>query len=191
MQVYTIINSIFKSKTYILTEQGRSEAWIIDCGDIIPIIDYIETNKFLLKGVFITHSHFDHIYGLNEIVERYPNIHVYISNRGEEGLYSQKYNLSEFNETPWIYRYRNVKIVNELSEMSILNRPVKIYSTPGHDVSCLSFKIDEYFFTGDSYIPGIKTFTGWPLSNKEEALNSKEKIVGIANKGKLIIKAGH
>jgi len=62
LNVHTIVNSVFKSKTYILTEVGNNEAWLIDCGDNQPIIDYINAKELILRGIFITHTHFDHIY---------------------------------------------------------------------------------------------------------------------------------
>jgi len=97
------------------------------------------------------------------------------------GLYDIKRNLSEFNECPLIYHFENITVLAEQSKLFILNKTVRIYETPGHDVSCLSFVIDHYFFTGDSYIPGMKTFTKWSLSEKQKALLSEKRILEIVN----------
>lgn len=59
-----IINSIFTSKTYILYRDKESNAWLVDVGDIEPIITFCENKSLLIEGVFLTHGHFDHIYGL-------------------------------------------------------------------------------------------------------------------------------
>jgi len=49
MNIHTITNSIFHSKTYILTEEKKNETWLIDCGDAQPC-NYITTNSRALKN---------------------------------------------------------------------------------------------------------------------------------------------
>jgi len=191
MNIHTITNTIFHSKTYILTEEGNNETWVIDCGDALPVIEYINTNCLSLKGIFITHSHFDHIYGLNDVVKKYPNVNIYTSEAGEKGLYNVKGNLSAYHEHPWAYGFKNIVVLTEQAKLLVFDKLIGIYATPGHDVSCLSFKVDSHFFTGDSYIPGIKTFTLWPLSDKQEAVQSEKRVLEIVTKENLIIKAGH
>lgn len=142
----------------------------------LPVIHYIDANYLSLKGILITHTHFDHIYGLNEVVKKYPDVNIYTSDAGEKGLYNVKRNLSVYSELPWIYRFKNIVVITEQTRLLVLNKFVGIYATPGHDVSCLSFRIDSIFFTADSYIPGIKTVTHWPLSDKQEAEQSEKNI---------------
>ncbi len=191
MNIFTIENRIFNSRSYILTTSKNNETWLVDCGDHQPIFEFIEANNLFLKGILITHTHFDHIYGLNEVISNFPKAKVYTSNEGQKGLYDITQNLSKFNENPWSYRFYNVEMLTEQSDLIVLDKEVRIYSTPGHDLSCLTFKIDEFLFTGDSYIPGNKTFTKWPLSNNKEANLSYNKIMEIVKKENLIIKAGH
>ena len=66
--IVSIKNTVFSSATYILKIDSSEDLYLIDCGDVQPVISYIETNHLSLKGVFLTHSHFDHIYRLNELV---------------------------------------------------------------------------------------------------------------------------
>ena len=75
MQIHQIINSIFQSNTYILANDKY--CWIIDIGDTDKVYDYID-DKYNVKSIFITHSHFDHIYGLNNLIERFPDCTIYI-----------------------------------------------------------------------------------------------------------------
>lgn len=72
-----IVNSIFSSRTYILSEEGNTEFWLVDCGDIPPIVDllsFIGGRPFGLKGVLLTHAHYDHIYGLPQLMELFPQV---------------------------------------------------------------------------------------------------------------------
>lgn len=50
---------------------------IVDPGDANPVIDFIETHELTLKGILITHHHFDHIGGIQQLVQTYGEIPVY------------------------------------------------------------------------------------------------------------------
>lgn len=56
----------------------------------------------------------------------------------------------------------------------------KVYETPGHNGSCLTYEVNEFLFTGDSYIPGIKVVTNLPGGNKELAAQSLKRILELA-----------
>lgn len=189
MEIVSFIkNSFLNSTTYLIS--SNNELYLIDCGDSKPIIDYIKTNKLILKGVFLTHTHFDHIYGLNDLLTEYPNLIVYTSEFGRQCLYSEKLNLSYYHETPFCYNGNTVTILNDgdkihLSDSSILN----VIETPGHCPSCLTYYFDRFIFTGDSYIPGLKVVTNLPRSNKKDAAFSLKRIKAIAINKKIY--SGH
>lgn len=63
MKVKQFINSVFISNTYVLTEEGSNDCWVVDIGDIEPLLKYVANKK--VQGLFITHTHYDHIYGIN------------------------------------------------------------------------------------------------------------------------------
>lgn len=42
-----------------------------------------------------------------------------------------------------------------------------VYYIPGYDESCLCYEIGEDMFTGDAFIPGVKTLTTFPHSSKK------------------------
>ena len=66
MNISQHINSIFNSNTYLIEDKAYDYCWLIDIGDT----DYLIDKSLNIKGIFITHSHFDHIYGINEILEK-------------------------------------------------------------------------------------------------------------------------
>ena len=71
IQIKEIVNSIFTSKTYILFCEGEDKAWLVDIGDIEPVVAFLQEKKLMVEGVFLTHGHFDHIYGLPSLLEHY------------------------------------------------------------------------------------------------------------------------
>lgn len=56
------------------------------------------------------------------------------------------------------------------------NIKVRVHAAPGHNSICAIYEMDNYLFTGDSYIPGVKTVFTLPRSNRVDALSSEEYI---------------
>ena len=186
MNISQHINSIFNSNTYLIKDKSYDYCWLIDIGDT----DYLIDNSLNINGIFLTHSHFDHIYGINKIIEKFPNCTIYTSKSGNEALYSDKLNLSKYHESPLIFNGNNVKIINENDKIEIFpNISLEVIETPGHCPSCLTYYTDKYIFTGDSYIPGINLVTNLPKGNKIQAQESLEKIKELAKNR--IICPGH
>ena len=78
MKIKRIINSIFTSNTYIVDDSIDAVS-LIDIGDIKPIKDYLNKEKKYVRFVFLTHTHYDHIYGIRELMKHYPDCIVYTS----------------------------------------------------------------------------------------------------------------
>lgn len=176
MKVKRFINSVFTSNTYVLTEECSDDCWVVDIGDIEPVLEYVEDRK--VRGLFITHTHYDHIYGINKLVAHFPDCVVYTSVKGKEGLYSDRLNFSRYHADPIIFQGEHLQIVNDGDSVCLFeNVEFKVLATPGHDWSCLTYYTDDSIFTGDSYIPGIKVITSFPHSDKEQAALSLCKIL--------------
>jgi glyoxylase-like metal-dependent hydrolase (beta-lactamase superfamily II) len=182
LEIQAVINLLFSSVSYLLID-GNS-AWIVDIGDADSIIQYINNNNnnLSLKGILLTHGHFDHIYGSNDVVALFPTVPVYTNEFGTQMLVSAKLNMSKYHETPFEFQYpENIVIIEDATEIA----PFKAYETHGHNPSCLTFVTDDAIFTGDAYIPGIAVVTNLPKGNKVQAQQSVQKILDLAS-GKTI-----
>lgn len=137
--------------------------------------------------ILLTHAHFDHIYGLNKVLELNPDAKVYTNEEGREMLLDARRNLSLYHETPFVFEHpESIIIVNEGDEICLGDNIVaKAIFTPGHNPSCITWLVGECIFTGDSYIPGIKTITNLPKGNKVQAMESGRLILTLAE-GKTI-----
>lgn len=191
LRIIDITNTIFSSKTYILSKEGEEKAWLVDIGDIDPVLSYLKKHQLNVSGVFITHGHFDHIYGLKSLMEHYPNCKVYVTEYGKAALTSDKLNMSRYHETPFVYEGDNVVIVHEGESMSLFEGEPEMvfYETPGHNPGCLTMVLGDMIFTGDAYIPGVGANTQLPHANKEQAKQSLDHILKLAE-GKTIL-SGH
>lgn len=176
MKITRIVNSVFTSNTFVLSDEGSQYCWLVDVGDIEPILEAVGENE--VKGVFITHTHYDHIYGINKLVEHFPDCVVYTSEHGKEGLFSCKLNFSKYHADPLTFQGRHVEVLEDGDEVSLFSYvTLKAIATPGHDWSCMSYYTEDLIFTGDSYIPHIKVITSMPKSDKEKAKVSINRIM--------------
>ncbi len=186
--VDSIVNSIFNSITWLLSDNGCNQVWLVDCGDVEPLIAKLGGRT--IAGVLLTHAHYDHIYGLPELLSLFPDCKVFTNDEGKNALGNSKYNLSLFQEHPMTVVGDSIQICREGDSVPLFrNNFAVVYETPGHHPSCLTFVLGNYCFTGDSYIPGIKVVTNLPRGNKEMALESQLRIIEIAE-GKTIL-PGH
>lgn len=176
MNIHRIINSVFTSNTYIL-DGDDAMTFLIDVGDVKPIIDFLHNKEKLVKFVFLTHTHYDHIYGLNKLLKFYPDCIVYTSLFGKEALGSDKLNFSRYHNDSILLSGDNIRVLHEGDKVEIsTERTLEVFETPGHDKSCLTYRVGNNIFSGDSYIPGIKVIASFPNSNKYNAEVSKERI---------------
>lgn len=188
LEVDNIVNTIFDSMTWLLSETESNQVWLVDCGDIYPIIDKL--GERTVAGVLLTHAHFDHIYGLPELIGLYPECKIYTNEIGRIALTDARMNMSLYHETPLTVNEKQVQICSEGDEITLFDDvTAKVYETPGHHPSCLTFMINDFLFTGDAYIPGVKVVTNLPKGNKKQAKESLNKIKSMA-KDKSIL-SGH
>lgn len=184
MTLRRIENDFLSSNTFVLSDGDKTI--LIDCGDVEDLDENLH-----IDAVFLTHPHFDHIYGLNKLLERQPICKVYIMNGGSRYLASDRQNLSRYHETPYSFVSDNICEIYDGDIIEISEKiKVRVYATPGHNPVCASYFIGNYFFTGDSYIPGVKTVFTLPHSNKTDALSSEENIKQLWVEG-ILLCPGH
>ncbi len=178
------VNSFFYSRTYLLFDDGRTSSWIVDCGDIPPLeasLSMLGSDVSGVKGVLLTHAHFDHIYGLQRLMELNPAVRVYTNEYGKRALADSRMNLSRYHGEEVAIDSENVVLCREGDVIELYEGvAAKVYETPGHNPSCLTFEVGDNLFTGDAYIPGMKVVTLLPGGEKEVARRSEERIRRLA-----------
>lgn len=177
MQVKKYVNKLFSSNTYLLYNEEET-VWIIDPGDSSQIIKWIRSNNKIVKGIFLTHYHIDHIYGVNDFYEIFPKLKIYASEFSLEGLFNSKVNKSYYLEDPYVIKSKEIQIVSEPFEMNLFSNreKLKVLNTPGHNIDCLSFEVNQFLFTGDALIPEVKVHTRSKLGDKKIAKETIDRL---------------
>lgn len=188
LKVKHIVNSVFTSRMYILTQEGSYSVWLVDCGDVPPLMYMLSSmgDAFIIKGVLLTHVHYDHIYGLPRLTEKFPSLRVYTNEYGKNALMDIRLNYSKYHNDPIEYESENVVTCEEGSVIELFDGvQAKVYHTPGHSPSCQTYEVGDYLFTGDAYIPEIKVVTTFKGGDKVKAAESVERILRLAE-GKVV-----
>ena len=180
IQVIRVKNEMFSSNTFIVLSKNISICWLVDIGNVDIVLQSIPNGKSV-KGVILTHTHFDHIYGINDLLTVFPALEVCTSEYGKESLYSEKKNFSFYHDNPIVYTGQNVRTFYDGNKIEIFPGVfAHVYETPGHCPSSLTYVIGSFIFTGDSYIPNNSVVSKLPRGNKRLAQESELRIKELA-----------
>jgi glyoxylase-like metal-dependent hydrolase (beta-lactamase superfamily II) len=132
------------------------DAYIIDAPDgIEDALEYINKEGLELRGILLTHGHYDHVLGLGKAREEYPNIPIYISKEDicflEDGGKLNRDILSYFSGMD-----RELSLLKTLPcDYTIYSDKIwmlKVLKTPGHTMGsvCLYSEDKNILFSGDT-----------------------------------------
>lgn len=177
----------FTSNTYLLTHPiFEQDVYLIDIGNSPAVLNALRPHQ-QVKGIFLTHAHYDHIYGINDILEKFPKCKIYCSEYAHRGLESEKLNLSFYHDYPVVYKGENVNVISDKMLFELyLGCSIRVFETPGHNEGSLSFKINNTIYTGDSLIPHFVVVTKLKSGNKTEAKKSIFKLKNLVRIGDII-----
>jgi len=128
MNIHQIVNSVFTSNAYILSVEGKDGHVLIDIGDIAPIKQCVQEKCGTVQALFLTHTHYDHIYGIKDLLRLYPDCIVYTSSFGKEALGSDRLNFSRYHNDPVIWMGDNdmIKAALPIKSRTMFSRVIHI-----------------------------------------------------------------
>lgn len=194
MIIETFITSLFQQNTRIVACPETRRAICIDPGGAAKIIAaFIKENNFDLQAITLTHAHLDHIGGVADLHEIFPQAEI-ILHEDDEKLY---YNLPnqplfmgiplnqlkalglEYEVPPRLTRFWQNDEIYAVGRFNfkILHCPGH---TPGHIV--LAEEMEKKVFGGDCLFAGSIGRTDLPGGNSGDLLKSiREKILPLGD----------
>lgn len=129
------------SDNYIWVIEEDGEAIVVDPGEGEGVMSYLEEENLELIAILLTHNHDDHIGGVLEIYETYPDIAIF----GPD-------------ETEPLVNHN----VREDDSFELLGQTFKVFKTAGHTKGHISYLMNEALFCGDALFSGGcgRVFTG-------------------------------
>ena len=142
---------------YIWCIQENNKLAVVDPGDSKELLNLIKDNDLILEDILITHHHFDHTGGLEDL-------HKLVKGN----IYGPKQSNKFIN-----------KFVSENDEIEVLGNKYKIFETPGHTLDHISYYSADInsVFCGDTLFSGGcgRAFEG----TFEQLHNSIQKLNGL------------
>ena len=128
-----ILKCLQDNYSYLIIDETNKNACVVDPGESIPIINFVENNNIKLKYILNTHHHYDHIGGNLELKEKYGSKIVAFKN--------DKSRIPEIDV-----------LVQNNQIWKADNFEAKIYHTPGHTSGHIAFYFfnEKKIFTGDT-----------------------------------------
>ena len=128
-----IIKCLQDNYSYLIIDEINKNACVVDPGESIPIINFIENNNIKLKYILNTHHHYDHIGGNLELKKKYGSKIVAFKNDKDRIP-----EIDVFVEDDQIWKANNFE--------------AKIYHIPGHTSGHIAFYFfnEKKIFTGDT-----------------------------------------
>lgn len=136
-QIYTIRtkHNEYINYCYVVINRKTLSAFIVDPSwDITPFLNTLETSGGVLKMILLTHSHYDHVNLVDDLVNKY-DLPVYISD-AECNYYD--------------YNCRNLSRIQDFESLYLDDLRIDCILTPGHTVGSMCFHIKGSLFTGDT-----------------------------------------
>ncbi len=173
------------ANTYVLID-ANNDALVVDPSkDYDGIINYIKKNNLTLKGILLTHGHFDHIRGVGRLIKEF-NVPLYISFDEEEMLTNPSLNVSKYMGKEYVL---NVK-ANTLSDgevLKLLDEDILCISTPFHTFGSMCFYLKEskILLTGDFLFKGSVGRSDLPTATPKTFNSSMRKILTLGEDVKI------
>lgn len=176
MKIYTLQLGPIQANCYIVqTAPDRCIAVDIG-GESQRFLSFIKDKGLTLRKILLTHGHFDHILGVEE-VRKATGAEVYIHADDAKMLESPEYSLLE--------HFGGFGHFNVVSDYTAVfgdcwindgDCSFKVIHTPGHTDGSVCYACDDTMFTGDTLFSGSVGRTDLPGGNTTSLINSLRQI---------------
>ena len=168
MLIKTLEVGFLQTNCYVVTDENTLDCAVIDPGaDAGRIATYLEDNKLKPRAILLTHGHFDHVMGVNDLAEEL-NVPVYMSEKdlGRE-IGNNYYNFDPPEDT---------RFVKEGDEIEAGSLTFTVIECPGHTPGGLTYMIERCLFTGDTLFRMSCGRYDFPASSSVELTLSLSKL---------------
>lgn len=162
---------------YVITDTASGESAVVDPGGYDKRIDRIlsEIGYKNIKYILLTHGHFDHTDGANEILKR-TQAKLAIGKDDVRMLSDADENLSAPFSFGQSEKIKYDILLSDGDKIKLGESEIKVITTPGHSKGSVTFMCEDKLFTGDTLFKGSIGRTDFPSSNYADMTASLIKL---------------
>ena len=173
------------ANTYVLIDSDNNCLVIDPSKQYSGIINYIQKNNLTLKGVLLTHGHYDHIRGVELLINSF-NMPVYIG-FDEVDLIKDPYkNCSFMLGNPYSFE-KELTSVSDQEILKLLNEVIVCIGTPFHTQGSICYYLPKsgVLFTGDFLFKGSVGRSDLPTGTPRTFSSSIAKLMVLPDDTKI------
>ena len=151
MIIKTFVAGFLENNMYLILDETSKKGVLIDATECLPEI--LEAAKeYDIEYIMLTHGHFDHIMGLNDL-KKALNAKAVINQK--DLIVSDN-----VNEVTRLFNQPNInppsyeKFIDDNDIITAGNLKFKVIATPGHTEGGVCYLIDDKLFSGDTLFRG-------------------------------------
>ena len=167
----------YQTNCYFVYREDDKKAVVIDPADNgAQIYSALERNGFTVEAILLTHGHFDHIWGSNELRE-VSGAKIYALDEEKVLCEDVKYNLSAM--VGRAYTVVPDEYVREGQVLTFDNMDFKVIATPGHTIGSCCYYVEKagILISGDTLFQESTGRTDFPTGSMSSIVRSiREKL---------------
>ena len=174
------------SNTYVFIDEHKDCVVIDPSLDYNGIVDYIKNNSLNLKGVLVTHAHFDHVGGLNKLYEAFK-APIYAGYEELDTFLDPYKNCSRDYGSKGIVINLKINPLGDNEILKLVDEDIKVIYTPYHTNGgvCYYFTKSKVLFSGDSLFCMALGRSDLPTSIPSKTRESIDKLMKLDDEVKV------
>ncbi len=186
LKIGRMVLGVCQTNCYFVYREGSKDVIFFDPADRGDYIyETLEKNGFRVGGIFLTHGHFDHIWGSRKLRELSgAKIYAY---EGEQAVCEDAGNNVSENAGR-AYTVKPNKYLKDGEEITIADMTCKLIATPGHTEGscCYYFEDDGILISGDTLFQSSVGRTDFPTGSMGTLVRSiKERLFVLPDETKV------
>ncbi|PLR36710.1 hydroxyacylglutathione hydrolase [Chimaeribacter californicus] len=117
-----------------LLDDQQGTVIIVDPGEAAPVLAALNHHNLTPTAILLTHHHHDHVGGVNEILQHYPQV----------ALYGPQETAAKFRQIT----------LKQGDEITLGQQNYRIFDVPGHTSGHIAYYSAPYLFCGDTMFSG-------------------------------------
>lgn len=180
LKIGRIVMGICQTNCYFVYEEGRTDVIVFDPADKGDYIyNALKEKGFSVTAIFLTHGHFDHIWGVEKLKEL-SGVKVYAYEGEKELLESAALNVSQ--NAGRACEIKADVYVRDGEEITVSGMSCRLIATPGHTQGscCYYFEKEKILVSGDTLFQESVGRTDLPTGSMSSLVRSvKEKLMSL------------
>lgn len=183
MKIDSIQVGPIMTNCYLLCDDAAGVCCVIDPGDEPARVEQmVQRSGCELRYILLTHGHFDHCTGVAGMLERHPELPVYICEKDvTDGVGSEM----QFARLP----EKNQRYYKDGDTLTLGALTISVLETPGHTPGSVCLLVGDVMFAGDTLFRGSCGRTDFPGGDYRAMLASLARLGRL--EGQYTVYPGH